>query len=42
MEQVESENIVPGSRCFLLGDLSCLNDAAEQLPRDGEPGHLGC
>ena len=31
----ESENIVPGSRCFLLEQmLSCLNDAAEQLPRD--------
>ena len=31
----ESEQTVPGSRCFLLEQmLSCLNDAAEQLPRD--------
>ena len=31
----ESENIVPGSRYFLLEQmLSCLNNAAEQLPRD--------
>ena len=31
----ESENTVPGSRCFLLEQmLSCLNDAAERLPRD--------